>query len=59
VAADLMNREVVVVTESTTVQETVERMMESHRKILPVINEQQQIIGVVGRADLLRILVEE
>jgi CBS-domain-containing membrane protein len=59
VAADLMNPQVVVVTETTTVQETVERMMETHRKVLPVVNEQQQIIGVVGRADLLRILVEE
>ncbi len=59
VAADLMNREVIVVTETTTVQETIERMMETHRKVLPVVNEQQQIIGVVGRADLLRILVEE
>jgi CBS domain-containing protein len=58
VAADLMNPEVVMVTETTTVQEAVERMMETHRKILPVMNEQKQIIGVVGRTDLLRVLVE-
>jgi CBS domain-containing protein len=59
VAADLMNRDVIAVTETTSVQETIERMMETHRKVLPVVNGQQQIIGVVGRADLLRILVEE
>jgi CBS domain-containing protein len=59
VAADLMNQEVVMVTETATVQETITRMMETHRKILPVVNEQIQIIGVVGRTDLLRILVQE
>jgi CBS domain-containing protein len=54
-----MNQEVVMVTETATVQETITRMMETHRKILPVVNEQIQIIGVVGRTDLLRILVQE
>ncbi len=57
-AADLMNRDVVMVTESTPVQETIERMIASHRKVLPVVDAQGRLVGVVGRSDLLRVLLE-
>ncbi len=59
VAADIMNRDVVTVTEATLVQETIERMISTRRKVLPVIDAQGQLVGVVGRSDLLRVLVEE
>ena len=59
VAADLMNRDVVTVTETATVQETIERMMTMGRKVLPVIDSQGHLVGVVGRSDLLRIFLEE
>lgn len=59
IAADIMNRDVVTVTGTTTVQETIERMIATKRKVLPVIDEQEQFIGAVGRSDLLRVLVEE
>ena len=58
VAADIMNRSVVTVNETTTVHEAIEKMIVTGIKLLPVINEQSQLIGVVGRSDLLRILVE-
>ena len=57
-AADIMNREVVTVPATTTVQETIERMIATKRKVLPVVGEQGQLIGIVGRSDLLRILIE-
>src|SRR5205823_13573510 len=59
VAADLMNRDVVTVTETATVQETIERMMTMGRKVLPVVDSQGHLVGVVGRSDLLRIFLEE
>lgn len=58
VAADMMNRDVVTVTETASVHETIEKMLTTRRKILPVVNTQGQLIGVVGRSDLLRVLVE-
>lgn len=58
IAADIMNRDVVTVTETTTVQESIERMIATKRKVLPVVNMQGQLVGTVGRSDLLRILVE-
>ncbi len=58
VAADIMNRAVITVTETTSVQDTIETMISMHRKVLPVVNTQGQLIGVVGRSDLLRVLVE-
>ncbi|HEX6778772.1 MAG TPA: DUF190 domain-containing protein [Ktedonobacterales bacterium] len=57
-AADLMNREVVTVSETTSVQEAIERMMTTGRKILPVLDAQNRLKGVVGRSDLLRVLLE-
>jgi CBS-domain-containing membrane protein len=57
-AADIMNRDVVTVEETATVQETIERMIATGRKILPVLDDQGRLLGVVGRSDLLRVLLE-
>jgi CBS-domain-containing membrane protein len=59
VAEDVINREVVTVTETTSVQETITLMMRTHRKALPVVTTENQLLGVVGRSDLLRLLLEE
>jgi CBS-domain-containing membrane protein len=59
VAADVMNRQVVMVAQSATVQEAIERMISTGRKILPAVDDEQRLLGTVGRTDLLRVLVEE
>jgi CBS-domain-containing membrane protein len=58
VASDLMNRDVITVTRSTSVQDTVEKMIVTHRKVLPVVDSQERLQGIVGRYDLLRVLLE-
>lgn len=58
VAADVMNRAVTTVTEQTSVQQTIEYMMTTHRKALPVVDTNNRLVGVVGRSDVLRILLE-
>jgi CBS-domain-containing membrane protein len=58
VASDLMNPDVVTVTEITPVQDTIEKMIVTHCKVLPVIDAQERLLGVVGRSDLLRVLIE-
>lgn len=57
-AADVMNQAIITVSESASVQDTIERMMTSGRKILPVLDAQGRLKGVVGRSDLLRVLLE-
>lgn len=57
-AASLMNRSVITVPETASVQETIERMMASGRKFLPVLDPEGRLAGVVGRSDLLRVLLE-
>jgi len=58
VAADIMNQNVVTVSATSTVQETIETMIATKTKVLPVLNTEGQLLGVVGRSDLLRILLE-
>jgi CBS domain-containing protein len=58
VAADIMNPEVVTITQTTSVQEAIERMVLTNRKVLPVLDDQGRLVGVVGRSDLLRVLLE-
>ncbi len=58
IASDIMNRDVVTISATASVQDTIERMITTRRKILPVVDVQGQLIGVVGRSDLLRVLVE-
>ncbi len=56
-AADVMNRNVVTIADTSTVQEAVERMMAARRKVLPVIDREERLVGTVGRFDVLRVLV--
>ncbi len=58
IAADIMNPEVVTVSLTTSVQEAIERMVATNRKVLPVLDDQGRLAGVVGRSDLLRVLLE-
>jgi CBS-domain-containing membrane protein len=58
VAADVMNGDVITVHETTTVQDTIERMIATRRKVLPVVDTQGRLVGVVGRSDLLQVLIE-
>lgn len=57
-ARDVMNSEVVSVKSSATIQEAVETMLRTGRKVLPVLDQGGRVLGVVGRADLLHLLVE-
>jgi len=54
-----MNRDVVTVSEMTSVQKTIERMMTMGRKVVPVVDVQGRLVGVVGRSDLLRMFLED
>jgi CBS-domain-containing membrane protein len=58
VAADVMNRDVVSIPATASVQETIETMIATRRKVLPVLNAEGKLVGVVGRSDLLQILLE-
>ena len=53
-----MNSEVVSVEGHATVQEAVEIMLRTGKQFLPVLDRQGQVQGVVGRSDLLRLLLE-
>jgi CBS domain-containing protein len=52
-AADVMTRDLVTVTEDTTLAEAAERMVSFRVKRLPVLRE-DAVVGVVSRADLVR-----
>ncbi len=58
IARDLMNREVISVPAATPVQAAIETMLQTGRKMLPVLDEAGRLQGIVGRSDLLHILVE-
>nr|BBH92970.1 hypothetical protein KTA_11690 [Thermogemmatispora argillosa] len=58
-ARDVMNRNVVTVRAAATVSETVALMMRSGRKVLPVVDDDGRLVGIVGRSDLLRVLLED
>jgi hypothetical protein len=57
-AADIMNRDVITIAETTSVQDTIEQMIALHDKILPVVDAEGHLVGTIGRSDLLRVLLE-
>lgn len=58
VAADVMNRQVVTIGDTASLQEAIDLMMHTHRKVLPVVNQDGRLMGTVGRSDVLRVLLE-
>lgn len=58
IARDVMNRQVVSVSGDATVEEAIEQMLHTGRKMLPVLDPQGHLQGLVGRTDLLQLLVE-
>jgi len=59
VARDVMNREVVSIAGNATVEEAIEQMLLTKRKMMPVLDLQGRLQGMVGRSDLLHLLVGE
>gem|GEM_PF-7057745 len=47
-----------VVKEDTEINEVIELILQKHIILVPVINDQQRLVGVVSRLDILRLLVE-
>jgi hypothetical protein len=59
VAADVMNSDVATILSTLPVQDAVERIMTTHHKILPVVDQADHLLGMIGRFDLLRLLIED
>lgn len=57
-AQDVMNREVASIPVTATVEEAIEQMLRTGRKMLPVLDAQGRLQGIVGRSDLLPLLIE-
>jgi CBS-domain-containing membrane protein len=57
-ARDVMNSNVVRVVANATVEEAIELMLRTGRKMLPVLDTQDRLLGIVGRSDLLHLLIE-
>jgi len=57
-ARDLMVRDIVIAREDEPVRDVLARMLHQGRKLVPVVNERGELVGMVDRADLLRVLVE-
>lgn len=56
-AADLMLTPVVTVRETTPITEAAQQMLERRYKILPVVDGDGRLVGLIDRADLLRAMV--
>ena len=53
-AVDIMTQNPVVVKEDTEINEVIELILQKHIILVPVINDQQRLVGVVSRLDILR-----
>ncbi len=53
-AADVMHADAPVVTANTTLAEAAQAMVAHRRKVLPVVDADRRLLGVIDRADLLR-----
>jgi CBS domain-containing protein len=54
-----MLTDIVVARDDQPVRDVLEAMLRSGRKIVPVVDAEDRLVGVVDRADLLSALVED
>ena len=59
VAADLMTTPAIIVTPETTIRDAVHILIEDHINHLPVVDPAGNLVGIVSRADLLRLFARE
>lgn len=52
-AKDIMNRQIITVKEEMTVDETARILLENKISGVPVVDEQNQVIGIVSETDLI------
>lgn len=57
-AADVMSTPVYAVHLETTIEEIVTLMMNRHINRIPVVDRENQLVGIIGRNDLLPILIK-
>ena len=55
----VMNRTPIVLTPSNTVSTFVEKMIQNDISRIPIVNEGYELIGIVGKMDVLRLLLED
>jgi CBS-domain-containing membrane protein len=55
-AEEVMNRQVITIGPGVTLEEAIRRSLDTRRHLLPVVDEQGRLIGLVSRADLLTAL---
>jgi CBS domain-containing protein len=58
-AIDIMTQNPVVVKEDTEIKEVIDIILQRHIILVPVVNDQQRLVGVVSRLDLLRQNINE
>ena len=55
---DLMTKDVVTITEDTTVEEAARLMVDQDLSCLPVVDEEGHLVGIVSKSDMFKILLE-
>ncbi|HEX2916532.1 MAG TPA: CBS domain-containing protein [Chloroflexia bacterium] len=58
-ARDLMNRKVITVSQDASVQELATLMVKKEVNPVPVIDRSGELVGIVSRSDLVRLMVAE
>jgi CBS domain-containing protein len=58
-AIDIMTRNPVVVKQDTEIDEVIDIILQKHIILVPVINDEQKLVGVVSRLDILRQNINE
>ncbi len=55
---EVMTRDVITVTPDTTISSLVDIIMEHHINPIPVVDKEGRLVGIVSRADLVKLLKE-
>ncbi|MGB7347237.1 MAG: CBS domain-containing protein [Pirellulaceae bacterium] len=54
--SSVMQRRLVKVNERDTIQKAVDKLTENHLSALPVVNEEDELVGILSVSDLLRLV---
>jgi CBS domain-containing protein len=58
VVDDLMNKEVITVTKDTSILKSIALMSRFKIRVLPVIDEEKKLLGILSRSDILKAFLE-
>lgn len=56
---DMMSKDVITISENTEIEDVATMMIDKKIKTLPIVDDKKELVGIISRRDIMKILFDE